>query len=117
MNDVALLMDDIEIFESLKKYSISDYNSHSDDDWFAIVKKAWGYAEGQAFDVMGSLKEVVAKAGTFYLLENIHSINDGSALLYPLESDDSPQTIFIGSINERELDDIEGRISVASATH
>jgi len=96
-------MDETQDIGGQKVYSIADFKNHSDGEWLAIVKKAWGYSEGQAFEVLGRLKEIPTKTGKFYVLEDIRRISDGASLLYPAKIKDGSHTVYIGSINESAL--------------
>lgn len=86
-------------------FEMSELASFSDEELIGLLKESWAYSASQAFDVIGSLKEIPAKlGGSFFVLEDLHSINDGSALLYPLKGTDVKQTVFVGKFNKRELD-------------
>lgn len=84
---------------------IADYNEHK---LLETLKRHWGYDIDKPFSVIGKLKEITTKAGgAFYVLEDLHSINDGSGLVYPVEGDDIRNTVFVGGVKNDEL--VSGR--------
>lgn len=84
-------------------YSISDLKNYTDQEWLAIVKQAWGYVEGQPFKVLGRLKEVKRENGNLYWLKDLHSINDGRSLFYPLGDITDENTVYVGSLHKKKL--------------
>jgi hypothetical protein len=96
-------IEEADILEFQKEYSLSDLKDHTDQEWLDILKQAWGYAENHTFEVLGRLKEVTTKSGGFYLLVELHSMLDGRALEYPLKDKNIPNTIFIGPIDREGL--------------
>lgn len=80
---------------------IADYSEHQ---LLETLKRRWGYDIDKPLSVLGKLKEITTKAGgAFYILENLHSINDGSGLVYPVEGNDIRNTVFVGSVKNDEL--------------
>ncbi len=83
-------------------YRISDLSDYTDAQLFRAVKSNWGYEDSQPFDIIGRLKkEIRSKDGaSYFLLEEMHSTNDGSVLLYPLNEVDVRQRVYVGAVNE-----------------
>jgi energy-coupling factor transporter ATP-binding protein EcfA2 len=80
---------------------LADYSEHQ---LLETLKRRWGYDLDKPFSVIGKLKEITTKAGgAFYILEDLHSINDGSELFYPVGGDDIRNTVFVGGVKKDEL--------------
>ncbi|MEQ9451098.1 MAG: AAA family ATPase [Pseudomonadales bacterium] len=86
-------------------YRISDLSDYTDDQLFRVVKSHWGYESSQPFDIIGRLKEkTLGNGASIFFLEEMHSTNDGSALLYPLNELDVRQNVYVGSVNKSLFD-------------
>lgn len=69
-----------------------------------LLKSQWGYSKEQPFDAIGRLKGITTNSGAiFFILEELHSVHDGAALLYPLNEPDVRHTVFVGAINKTQL--------------
>ncbi len=86
-------------------YRITDLADYSEAELFGLLKTHWGYSS-QPFDIIGRLKKLPSGAGgSFFILEELHSVNDGSVLLYPLKERDVRQTVFVGAVNKVQPND------------
>ncbi|PSF05994.1 restriction endonuclease [Marinobacter fuscus] len=82
----------------------SDLEGLTEAELVSLLKSQWGYAKEQPFDAIGRLKGITTNSGaTFFILEELHSIHDGAALLYPLNEPDVRHTVFVGAINKTQL--------------
>lgn len=89
-----------------KKYRIADLHDYSEAQLFQLIKTHWGYENAQSVDIIGRLKEMpAANGGSFFILEELHSANDGAVLLYPLDEADVRQTAFVGTVNKALFSD------------
>lgn len=86
----------------MQRFSISDLADYSENKLVSLLKQQWGYQEAEPFDLIGRTKEITTETSNFYVLENLHSIHDGSVLLYPLDKDGVRHTVFVG-IPPKEL--------------
>lgn len=85
-------------------YLLKELAELSDQKLLETLKRRWGYDLDKPLDLIGKLKEISTKAGgAFYVLEDLHSINDGSGLVYPVEGDDIRNTVFVGGVKSDEL--------------
>ena len=85
-------------------YRIADLSDYTEVQLFRLIKSHWGYGNTQPFDIIGRLKEISTVRGvSFFILEELHSVNDGSVLLYPLNEADVRQTVFVGLLNKSLL--------------
>ncbi len=82
-------------------YRIADLSDYSEAQLFRLIKTHWGYGNAQPFDIIGRLKEIPTGTwGSFFIIEELRSANDGSVLLYPLNEADVRQTVFVGVVNK-----------------
>ena len=82
-------------------YRISDLSDYTDAQLFRVVKSHWGYGDSQPFDIIGRLKEkTLGNGASVFFLEEMHSANDGSVLLYPLNEVDVRQNVYVGAVNK-----------------
>jgi len=91
-----------------EKFRIADLAEYSEADLTRILKTRWGYSDAQPFDVIGRLNQykkiqLDGVLSLFYILEDLHSFNDGTSLLYPLHEPDVRHTVFVGSIKKEKL--------------
>lgn len=85
-------------------YSVSDLADYSENELLKLLKAHWGYDPEKPLDLLGRLKEIPAgKNGYFYVLEQLHSVNDGAELFYPLSGNDVRHTVFVGSLKGTEI--------------
>lgn len=99
-------------------YEISQLNFFSDEELIGLLKESWAYSASQPFDIIGRLKEKRSrlkemqgsKDVSYFVLEDLRSINDGSTLLYPLKEMDISNRVYVGNFNIPDLDkdSIEG---------
>lgn len=88
-----------------KGYRIVDLYDYSEAQLFQLIKTHWGYGNAQPFDIIGCLKERPSSSGgSFLVLEELHSVNDGAILLYPLNETGVHQTIFVGNVKKDQFD-------------
>jgi energy-coupling factor transporter ATP-binding protein EcfA2 len=97
-DEVGFKMDDI-----VEMYSISELKDHTEFELLNLLKTAWNYSKAQPFDVIGRVKKIPTSFGGFFILEELRSTNDGSALLYPIRDTDVRHTVFAGPINAAQL--------------
>lgn len=89
-------------------YFLKDLADYSEQQLLEALKRRWGYDLDKPLDLIGKLKEISTKSGgAFYVLEELHSINDGSGLVYPVEGDEIRNTVFVGGVKNDEL--VSGR--------
>lgn len=83
-------------------YRISDLSDYTEAELFRLIKTHWGYEDSQPFDIIGRLKkEIRSKDGaSYFLLEEMHSTNDGSVLLYPLNEVKVRQIVYVGAVKK-----------------
>lgn len=81
-------------------YRFSDQTDYTDSQLLQELKSNWNYGYSQQFDIIGRLKEVNLKERVIYFLEEMHSTNDGSVLLYPINDADVRQTVYVGNVNK-----------------
>ncbi|MCX2781095.1 McrB family protein [Microbulbifer thermotolerans] len=82
-------------------FSVSDLAGLSDQQLIETLKKHWGYTPDQPLYVLGRLKEIpTSNGGSFFILEDLHSVHDGADLLYPLDIPDIRHTVFVGSVKD-----------------
>ena len=82
-----------------KGLSSTKLSIYSDEELIQILKKSWDYDLDQPFVVIGQLKAIsTIDLNTFYILENLKSINDGQSLFYPIESEDIHHTLYVGTL-------------------
>ena len=92
------------LLEQQTAYSLEDLAGVSDSQLFEMLKRNWGYDQEQPLDVMGRLKQISIKdRNAFYILEELRSVNDGTALVYPLVTEDVHHTVFVGPIKNPDL--------------
>lgn len=89
--------------DAAERYLISDLENYSENELIERLKLAWGYSKTQPFDLIGRLKEIPGRSISF--LEELHSVNDGSALLYPLQGADIRHTVYVGRVNQTKFGD------------
>lgn len=78
-------------------YRVQDVAGFADEEILALLKAVWNYADGQPFYIFGQLEEVSLQSGNkIYFLVRPRSVNDGSALRYPLEGI-ATHKVYIGS--------------------
>lgn len=80
----------------MQVFSSNELLERSSEEILSLLKKQWGYQEGEPFDLIGKLKKIPTENGGFYILESIHSVQDGSALLYPLDKEGVRHTVYVG---------------------
>ena len=89
-----------------RRFRLSELAEHTDEDLLQILRDYWGYYDVQPLEVIGQLREITSgKAGSFYIIEHLKSVNNGMALLYPLNEPDVNQTVFVGTIKKSQLSD------------
>lgn len=98
-------MNDMSLHAVTEKYSLSDLDGNSDAEILSKLKASWGYSDIEKFEVIGRISQITLSEGSFYVLRELRSITDGRLLLYPLEVDDTHQSIFIGSIRNEQKDE------------
>lgn len=106
-----------------KTFYISELARLSDEELIRLLKENWAYSTSQPFDVIGRLKENRGvKGGSYFVLEDLRSINDGSAISYPLKGTDVRNRVFVGNFNKRNLDKgfldgtwVKARVELSSA--
>jgi len=100
----ALIGSDVRGLEKFKtkqepgvqRFSSNELGDYSEEELLNLLKQQWGYREDEPFELIGRLKKIPTESGGFYVLENLHSLHDGSVLLYPLEKDGVRHTVFVG---------------------
>lgn len=75
----------------------------TDQELIETLKYSWGYPLNKPLEIIGRLDKVKHKNGTFYILDNLHSVYDGSRLTYPLESEEVLNTVYVGDLNSKSL--------------
>ncbi len=94
-----------------KLFEISQVGDLPADELTNLLKQSWGYDITEPFDVIGRLREKSStNSRSFYILEDLHSVNDGSLLLYPIQDSDIWQAVFVGRVNNVGMNEssIEG---------
>lgn len=90
--------------EAQSVYLLEELADFSEPQLLATLKQHWGYDSNQPFDVLGKLDEITTNdGGAFYILQELHSVNDGSTLVYPLAAENVRHTVFVGKLKHREL--------------
>lgn len=97
-------------------YRVQDLAGFADEEILALLKAVWSYDVGQPFCIFGQLEEVSLQNGNkIYFLIRPRSVNDGSALRYPLEGI-ATHKVYIGSSKrigvKLKADDINNEIWV-----
>jgi hypothetical protein len=86
--------------EVMKTYRPEDLENLSEEALLGLLKSCWGYSATQPLDIIGRLQIVETQTGiSFFNLHDLHSINDGSILTYPLEG--VRQVVYLGRINQK----------------
>jgi len=81
----------------VQRFSSNDLADYSERELLGLLKQQWGYNENEPFDLIGRIKEIATETGGFSILENLHSVHNGSVLLYPLTKDGVRHTVFVGT--------------------
>lgn len=106
--------------EEYTAYVLEDLEGFSDTQLLEILIRCWGYEQDKPLDLLGKLKEITLNAGgSFYILEQLHSVIDGSILAYPLAEEGVRQTVFVGNVKNRELEPgcwVKARVTLAPET-
>ncbi|WP_417511343.1 AAA family ATPase [Methylophaga sp.] len=90
--------------EQEKGFSLAELSEHSDTLLIQLLKQSWDYDLDQPFVVIGQLKAIPrADNSTFYILENLKSVNDGRSMFYPIDNQDIRHTVFIGVLRAPKL--------------
>lgn len=92
-------------------YLLEDLAGLNDQQLLKTLKRSWGYDLDKPLDVMGRLTKVKSTIGDnvdkkiieFYVLKDIRSVNDGSALVYPLKGENILNSVFVGSTKKHNL--------------
>lgn len=99
--------------EEKTMYLLEDVAGFDDQQLLETLKRKWGYDLDAPLDVIGTLKQISTTTGaTFFILENLHSVNDGSSLVYPLEQDDVRNTVYVDIVKNDDL--VSGRRAKAT---
>jgi hypothetical protein len=90
--------------EVAEGHRIADLSDYSEARLLRTLKTYWGYDDAQPFDIIGRLRRRGVESGNpHFILVDLHSANDGSVLLYPLNEADVSQTIYVGGVNESQF--------------
>lgn len=85
-------------------YLLEELAGFSDQQLLEALKRNWRYDPQKPLDIIGKLKKITTDTNSFYILEELHSIHDGSALVYPLQREDIHHTVFAGAIKEHSVE-------------
>ncbi|WP_211838229.1 AAA family ATPase [Proteus terrae] len=85
-------------------YSLEELAGFSDQQLLETLKRSWHYDPHNPLAIIGKLKKITTDTNFFYILEELHSIYDGSALVYPLQREDIHHTVFVGAIKEYNVE-------------
>ncbi|UCG19448.1 MAG: AAA family ATPase [Thiotrichales bacterium] len=91
-------------------YLLEDLAGLNDQQLLKTLKRSWGYDLDKPLYIMGRLTTAKSKtddgekkANEFFVLEELHSVNDGSALVYPLKGENVLNSVFVGNIKKHNL--------------
>ncbi|MDD5493535.1 MAG: hypothetical protein PHG36_02515 [Dehalococcoidia bacterium] len=87
-----------------ERYLFQELADYSESELVRLLKTHWGYSNTQPFDIIGRMKEISrGREGSFFIIEQLHSTNDRSLLLYPLKESDVQHRVYVGTVNKALL--------------
>ncbi|MDX1751497.1 MAG: AAA family ATPase [Methylophaga sp.] len=84
-----------------EKYTVADLAGYTESELKDLLKSSWGYDYAKPFDVIGQLENISkVDGGSFFVLENLRSTQDGKLLTYPIAGQDVKQNVFVGGVKK-----------------